>query len=158
MKKTIVILLISIYSLVLIGCNFNEEDKAKSITKKYYNALMDENYDKAFEQLYLYDYTKEKHPTDGTTLTKKEAKAFYMQKIKYLVEQDYKVKDFEIENIRYEDGHTFFLEISFNVEQDGESIERAETVDVWKGRVWIVETDDPYTTYRDGKMNFAIER
>lgn len=157
MKKNILFMLIFTLSLMLIGCNFIEEQRAKSVTKNYYNALIDEDYEEAFEQLYLYDYTEDKHPTDGTTLNEEEAKEFYMQKINYLKEQGYKVKDFEIENIRYEDGHTFFLEIILNVEQNGENFERSETVDVWEGKAWIIEEDEPSATYRDGKMNFDIE-
>ncbi|MEI2364608.1 hypothetical protein [Niallia circulans] len=158
MKKPILIILVFTLSLILIGCNFMEEQKAKSIAENYYKALINEDYEEAFEQLYLYDYTEDRHPTDGTTLSEEEARKFYLQKVNYLIKQKYKIKDYEIENIRYEDGHTFFLEISLNVEQNGESFERSETVDVWEGKAWIIEEDDPFATFRDGKMNFDIEQ
>ncbi len=158
MKKTILIILIFTLSLILLGCNLIEEQKAKSITKNYYTALIDEDYEKAFKQLYLYDYRDDKHPTDGTILSEEEAKDFYMQKIKYLKGKGYKLNGFEIENIRYEDGHTFFLEIILDVEQKGERFERSETVDIWEGKVWIIEEDDLFVKYRDGKMNFDLEQ
>jgi len=157
-KKTIPILLVFTLSFMLAGCNFIAEQKAKSVTKNYYNALIDEDYDEAFDQLYLYDYNEDKHAMDGTSLSKEEAKEFYMQKINYLKEQNYKVKDFEIHNIRYEDGHTFFLEIILNVEKNGEGFERSEIVDASSGKAWIIEEDDPFSMYRDGKMNFDIEK
>lgn len=158
MNKSILMILFFTLSLMLTGCNVMEEQKAKGVAEKYYNALIDEDYEEAFKQLYLYDYTEESHPTDGTTLDEVEARKFYLQKIVYLKEQKYKIKDYKIKNIRYEDGHTFFLEISLNVEQNGESFERSETVDVWEGKAWIIEEDDPFAKFRDGKMNFDIER
>ncbi|WP_281259176.1 hypothetical protein [Alteribacillus bidgolensis] len=42
-------------------------------------------------------------------MSEEEAEKFYMKKVNYLKEQDYKVKGVEIENIRYEDGHAFLL-------------------------------------------------
>ncbi|WP_078554305.1 hypothetical protein [Bacillus alkalicellulosilyticus] len=154
--KKITLIIIYALSFLLIGCNFIEENRAKSATRDYYNALIKEDYVAAFEQLYLYDYTEDSHPTDGTALSKEKAKAFYLQKIDYLKERDYKIRDFVIEKIRYEDGHTFFLEISLIVEQDGERFERSEIVDFWDGKVWIIEKDDPFAKYRDGRMNFEI--
>jgi len=123
-KKIIPILLLCTLIIALIGCNFTEEQKAKKLTRNYYSALIDEDYEEAFEQLYLYDYGDDKHPTDGTVLNKEEAKEFYMQKINYLKKQNYKIKDFVIENIRYEDGHTFFLEMILSVENGGENFNR----------------------------------
>lgn len=158
LKITILIFLAFALSFMLAGCNFISEQKEKSITKDYYNALIEEDYEEAFEKLYLYDYNENKHATEGTLLNKKEAKEFYMQKINYLKEQKYKVKDFEIQNIRYEDGHTFFLEIILNVEKNGEGFEYSETVDVWEGKAWILEEDDPFAVYRDGTMNFDIKK
>ncbi|MFJ7976642.1 hypothetical protein ACIQZI_13205 [Peribacillus sp. NPDC096379] len=96
-----------------------EEQKAKSVTKNYYNALKDEGYGEALEQLYLYDYTEDRHPTDGTTLSEEEARKFYLWKIDYLKEQNYKIKGYEIENIRYEDGHTFFLKFHLMLSKMG---------------------------------------
>ncbi|MED0707824.1 hypothetical protein P4S87_15790, partial [Aneurinibacillus aneurinilyticus] len=79
------------------------------------------------------------------------------KKINYLKKQSYKLKSFEIRKIRYENGHTFFLEIKLDVEQNGQSFEWSETVDTSKGKVWVIEKEDPYAKYRDGKMNFEIE-
>ncbi|WP_158735778.1 hypothetical protein [Alteribacillus sp. YIM 98480] len=156
--KRMLLMLVLMSTIPLIGCNFIEENKAKNVAKTYYHALMDEDYEKAFEQLYLYDHTEENHPADGTTLSEEEAEKFYMKKVDYIKEQDYKVKGFDIENIRYEDGHTFFLEMILQVEQDGENFERSETVDIWEGQAWIIEEDDPFSSYRDGNMSVEIEK
>ncbi|UCZ55090.1 hypothetical protein LGQ02_10345 [Bacillus shivajii] len=158
MKKIILIMAFFTLVLILIGCNFIEEYKAKSAARDYYYALIQEDYDQAFEQLYLYDYIEEKHPTEGTSLSDEKAKAFFMEKVEYLNERNYKVLDYEIENIRYEDGHSFVLEILLNVEQDGERVERSEIVDLWQGKVWVIEVDDPFSKYRDGRMNFDIKK
>lgn len=56
MKKPILIMLIFTFSLMLTGCNFIEEKKAEGIIKNYYQAIIDGDYEKAFEQLLLYDY------------------------------------------------------------------------------------------------------
>ena len=110
MKKLILIILIFIFSLMLTGCNFIEEKKAEGIIKNYYQAVIDGDYEKAFEQLHLYNYdsnTEDSKLAEGTTLSDEEAKAFYLKKIDVLKEQNYKLKDFEIVDVEYEDGHSF---------------------------------------------------
>src|SRR4051795_9284210 len=89
LKKISPIFFMLTLSLMLAGCNFIAEQKAKSVTKNYYNAIIDEDYEEAFEQLYLYDYNEGKHATEGTALNKEEAKEFYMLKTNYLKEQNY---------------------------------------------------------------------
>ena len=157
MKKIILVMLIAIVSLYLIGCS-GPEQEVKSVTNDYYNALVNGNYEKAFETLYLYDFAEDKHPTDGTILNEEEAKEFYMEKINVLKENNYKVTNFEITKVRKEDGHTSFAEVTLNVEVNGESIEWHETVDEWEGKAWIINESDPFAKYRDGKMNFDIAK
>lgn len=157
MKKVILALLISLVNLSLIGCSVPEQ-KLKNVTNNYYNALANGNYEKAFESLYIYDFVENKHPTDGTTLSKKEAKEFYMKKVNVLKENNYKVNDFEITKVRQEDGHTFFAEVTLDVEVNGESFEWSETVDEWEGKAWVINEMDPYAKYRDGKLDFDIEK
>ncbi|MGJ9458495.1 hypothetical protein [Oceanobacillus sp. CF4.6] len=157
MRKVIIVMLISLVSLSLIGCS-GPKQKLKNVTNAYYNALVNGNYEKAFETLYLYDFVEDKHPTDGTTLSKKETKEFYMKKVNVLKEKKYKVTDFEIKKFRQEDGHTFFAEITLNVEVNGDSFEWSETVDEWEGKAWVINGNDPFSKYRDGKMNFDIEK
>lgn len=150
---------ISLFLLVFPRFLFAEyfaEREMKMITTNYYQALIDEDYATAFEMLYLYD-ANGRHPVDGTTLSNQEAKEFYMKKVAFLQAQQYKMKDFEITKIRYEDGHTAFLEMKFEVEQGGQRFVYAETVHVWEGKVWIMgEEKDLFTKYRDGRMNFDI--
>ena len=57
-------MLIFTLSFILTGCNFIEEQKAEGIIKDYYQAIIDEDYEKAFEQLQLYDYDTQ--TGDGT--------------------------------------------------------------------------------------------
>lgn len=159
MKKPILIMLIFIFSLMLTGCNFREEKKAEGIIKNYYEAIIDGDYEKAFEQLHLYDYdsnTEDSKLAKGTTLTDEEAKEFYLKKIDVLKEQNYKLKDFEILDVEYEDGHSFWHHIKLEVEKNGQKFEWNEIAEIYEGKLLIGEKDDPYTQYRDGKMDFEI--
>jgi hypothetical protein len=160
MKKPILIMLIITFSSMLTGCNFTEEQKAEGIIKDYYQAIIDEDYEKAFEQLQLYDYdakTGDGHFTKGTTFSQEEAKAFYLKKINVLMEQNYKFKGFEIIKVEYEDGHSFWHHIKLEVEQNGQKFEWNEVAIIYEGKLLISEKDDSYAKYRDGKMNFEIE-
>ncbi|WP_156289492.1 outer membrane protein assembly factor BamD [Oceanobacillus salinisoli] len=60
MKKSILIMLTFTLSIMLTGCSYIEkqikEQEAEGIIKDYYQAIIDEDYEKAFEQLHLYDY------------------------------------------------------------------------------------------------------
>ncbi|WP_429844119.1 hypothetical protein [Brevibacillus sp. FIR094] len=158
MKKILVVILL--FVLVFPRFLFTEyfaEREMKMITENYYQALIDEDYEKAFGTLYLYDFAEDKHQVDGTTLSEQEAKEFYMKKIAFLKAHQYKLNDYEIKKIRYEDGHTAFLEMKLEVEHDGQKFQYAETVHIWEGKVWIMgEEEDPFTKYRDGKMNFPL--
>lgn len=159
MKKPILIMLIFIFSLVLTGCNFREEKKAEGIIKNYYEAIIDGDYEKAFEQLYLYDYdsnTEDSKLAKGTTLSEEKAKAFYLKKIDVLKEQNYKLKDFEIVDVEYEDGHSFWHHVKLEIDQNGQKFEWNEVAEIYKGKLLIGE-EDPYAKYRDGKMDFEIE-
>ena len=161
MKKPTLIMLIFTFSLMLTGCNFIEEKKAEGIIKNYYQAIIDGDYEKAFEQLHLYDYdskTEDSKLAEGTTLSDEEAKAFYLKKIDVLKEQNYKLKDFEIVDVEYEDGHSFWHHIKLEVEQNGQKFEWNEVADIYEGKLLIGEKDDPYAKYRDGKMDFEIEK
>lgn len=134
MKKPILIMFIFTLSLMLTGCNFIEEQKAEGIIKDYYQAIIDKDYEKAFEQLHLYDYdikTEDSKLAEGTTLSDEETKAFYLKKIDVLKEQNYKLKDFEIVDIEYEDGHSFWHHIKLVVEQNGENFEWTEVADIY---------------------------
>ncbi|MBD2868902.1 hypothetical protein [Paenibacillus arenilitoris] len=160
MKKSFLIMLIFTLSSMLTGCNFIEEQKAEDIIKDYYQAIRSEDYEKAFKQLQLYDYdarTGDGHYTEGTTLSNEEAKAFYLKKIYVLKEQNYKLKGFEIIEVEYEDGHSFWHHIKLEVEQNGHKFEWIEVADIYEGKLIIGEKDDPFAMYRDGKMNFEIE-
>lgn len=165
MKKLIPILLLLSLSLILSGCNFIgkqiKEQKAEGFIKDYYQAIVDEEYKKAFEQLHLYDYdakTEDSKLAEGTTLSDEEAKEFYLKKIEVLKEKNYKLKDFEIGEVEYEDGHSFWHHIKLHVEQNGQEFEWNEVADIYSGKLLIGGRDDPFVKYRDGKMNFDIEK
>ncbi|WP_054753631.1 hypothetical protein [Piscibacillus salipiscarius] len=115
---------------------------------------MDQDYEEAFELLYKYD---EKTPTEGTVLKEEEAKSFYLEKINKLKEYHYKLKDYDIINIRKEDGHTSFAEMILTFEVDGQEHEVSETIDEWNGKAWIIESEDPFVNFRNGKMGFDLE-
>lgn len=159
-RKPIPIVLVLTLILMLTGCNFIEEKKAEGIINNYYQAIIDGDYEKAFEQLHLYDFdskTEESKLAEGTTLSDEETKAFYLQKINVLKAQNYKLIDFEIVDIEYEDGHSFWHHIKLEVEQNGQKFEWNEVAEIYGGKLLIGEKDDPYAKYRDGKMNFEME-
>ncbi|WP_208590792.1 hypothetical protein [Gracilibacillus suaedae] len=144
----------------MTGCNFIEEQKAESIIKNYYQAIKDENYEEAFEQLHLYDYDAEADESmlsAGTTLSTEEAKEFYLKKVDLLKEQNYQLKDFEIGEVEYADGHTFWHHIKLRVDLNGQEFEWTEVAEIYNEKLLIGEKDDTYGKYRDGKMNFDIE-
>lgn len=91
MKKPYLMILIITLIFIATGCYFIEEQRAESIIKEYYQAIIDEDYEKAFDQLRLYDYdfkTGDGHYTEGTAYSPEEAKAFYLKKINVLKEQN----------------------------------------------------------------------
>lgn len=152
-KEFLMIILISI--ILITGCNAIEEQKAERIIKKYYNAIMHEDYEKAFEVLVLFDYDSETgkgHYTEGTTLSYEEAKRQYGEKIDVLKEQNYKLRDFEIVEVEYEDGHSFWHHIKLTVLKDGKEFEWNEIADIYDGKLVIGIKDDPYAKYRDGQL------
>lgn len=158
MNKFLMILIVAL-GVMITGCNTIEEKNAKGIIIAYYQAIIDEDYEKAFDQLKPYDYnvkTGEGHYTEGTTLSYKKAKEFYLEKINVLKEQNYKLKDFEIIDVEYEDGHSFWHHIKLEVEQNGHTFEWNEVADTYEGKLIIGEQDDPFAKYRDGKINFEI--
>ncbi|WP_077212454.1 hypothetical protein [Bacillus dakarensis] len=166
MKKPIIIMLIITLGFMLTGCNFIEkqikEQKAEGFIKEYYQAIIDEDYEKAFEQLDLHDYDSKNEDVkliEGTTLSDEEAKKFYLKKIEVLKEKNYKLKGFEIVEVEYEDGHSFWHHIKLEVEQNGDIYERNETASLYAyGGKLLISGDDPYIKYRDGKMNFDIKK
>ncbi|MEQ6391075.1 hypothetical protein RZN22_17460 [Bacillaceae bacterium S4-13-58] len=164
MKNPFLLMLIATLTITLSGCNFiekqMEEQKSEKIIEAYYQSIIDENYEKAFQQLYLYDYDPEKtnqNKSNGTNLSKEEAKEFYLKKIEFLKNQNYKLTDFEIEEVEYADGHTFWHHIKLEVEQNGKKIEWSEVADIYEEKLLVSSKGDPYVKYRDGKMNFEIE-
>ncbi|MFJ7973788.1 hypothetical protein [Psychrobacillus sp. NPDC096389] len=159
-RKPIPIMLVLTLILMLTGCNFIEEKKAEGIINNYYQAIIEGDYKKAFEQLHLFDFdstTEESKLAEGTTLSDEETKAFYLQKINVLKAQNYKLIDFEIVDIEYEDGHSFWHHIKLEVEQNGQKLEWNEVAEIYGGKLLIGEKDDPYAKYRDGKMDFEME-
>lgn len=106
---------------------------------------------------YIYE-TEESKLAGKTDLSNQEAKAIYLEKINQLEEQKYKLKEFEIVEIEYEDGHSFWHHIKLEVELDREKSEWNEVAYIVKGKLLIGEKDDPYAKYRDGKMFFEEEK
>lgn len=160
MKKRILIILIFLTSFLLAGCNFIEEQKAKRMIEKYYQAIIDEDYEKAFNQLHLFDYdpeTGDSKLAEGTKLSIEEAKAFYLKKIDFLKEENYQLKSFEIVEVEYEDGHSFWHHIKLEGMRNDVDFEFTEIADMYEGKLLIGEKEDPYAKYRDGKMNFDID-
>ncbi|MCZ0703206.1 hypothetical protein J2T56_001470 [Natronobacillus azotifigens] len=155
MKAIVYVFTIAIISLSLIGCA-NPEREVRRLTNDYYGALVKENYEKAFETVYLYDVDDDNHPTDGTTLNEKEAKNLYMEKINILKENNYKITGFDITGFTYIDAAHAFAEVTIHGEVDGEGFVWHEMVDAWGGKAWIQNIEDPFGKYRDGTLNFEL--
>lgn len=140
-------------SITLIGCNSIEEKKAENAIEQYYQALVKEDYEAAFKQLYLY----EDDFSEQSSLSNEEAKNLYLEKFNYLKEQNYKFKGFEITELEYEDGHSFWHHLDVEVEQGGETLHYQEVAYFHEGKLKI-DGEDPYILYRDGKMAVKLNK
>lgn len=159
MKKLIKLVLFLSFIFMLSGCNSFEERKAEGFIKNYYQSIIDENYENAFEQLHLFEYdvkTNDYKLDEGISFSDEEAKEFYLKKIELCLEKGYKLTDFEIGDVEYEDGHSFWHHIELQAEQNGQKFEWNETASIYNGKL-LISGDDPFQIYRDGRMNFDIE-
>ena len=155
----VIILLIVAFSWLGIRKTFFPELEAERLINKYYQAIIDEDYEKAYQYLYIYDQEKidsEGSRSAGTSLTETEAKQFYHSKISFLKEQNYRVKDYKIVEVEYEDGHSFWHHLVLEVEIDGEIYHKKELAFLQNERLMIGEQDDLFAPYRDGRMNISI--
>ena len=154
MKRLLFTLLVLSLSVSLTGCNNIEEKRAENAMKNYYQALVEGDYETAFQELYLY----EESFSDGqTSLSNAEAQTIYLEKIKYLKEKNYKYKDFKITELEYEDGNSFWHHLNIEVEQNGGIFNYEETAFFHEGKL-KVSGEDPYIQYRDGKMNVELNK
>lgn len=76
MKKVPVILALSLFIGYVTGWVYYNNIKPKQIVKEYYTALMNENYEKSFTYLLIFDQYVDK----GTKLSKSEALGKYLKK------------------------------------------------------------------------------
>ncbi|SDM67821.1 hypothetical protein [Sediminibacillus halophilus] len=166
MKKVVALfILIAILSTIVISWptirkNYFPEKEAEHLINKYYQSLINEEYEEAFDVLLLYD--GEGNGTDvfsfDTTLTKEQAKDFYMEKIAFLKKQDYTIKDYNITDVEYADGHTFWHHLMLEVEVNGTKQKYHETAHLREEKLLIGEKDDPFVQYRDGRMKVKLEK
>ena len=147
MKKILLVVSVICLTITLIGCNNINERRAENTLEDYYQALIKEDYENAFEQLYIYEDDSSKQ----SSLSKEEAKKFYLEKIKFLKEENYKFKGYNITELEYEDGHSFWHHIDIEIEQNGETFNYKEIAYYQDGKLKI-DGEDPYILYRDGKM------
>ncbi|SHG23235.1 hypothetical protein [Ornithinibacillus halophilus] len=162
-KRTIVILLLIILIVTIawlfIRKTFFPELEAVNMINTYYQSIIDEDYDEAFEQLYLFDYNEPDENANikaGTNLRKSEAREFYLKKINYLKDKNYRLKDYEIVEVEYADGHSFWHHIELEVEVNGKLYNWHETASIYEGKLMIGEREDQFAKYRDGKMNISL--
>lgn len=155
MKKTIFVISLIIITIIA-GCNSNERI-TKGIVEDYYNALVNQNYEKAYEISRIYDLGEPS--SEETALTEEEARKFLMKKVDYLKEVDYKVKSYKILETNQQDGHTFTYEVALKIEVNGENVNRKDRIypRVDQKDISISKSEDPLAKYRDGRVNFDIE-
>ncbi|MCG3088446.1 hypothetical protein [Sporosarcina cyprini] len=147
MRKKI-LLLVSVV-LILAGCNNLLEQQAKNSINKYYKALKDQDYEEAYKQLYLFD----KDVSEGkTSMSSKKAKSVFLDKTKNLEKENYRLVDFKINDIEYEDGHSFWHDIFITIEHNGSTFDYNETAFYHEGKLQI-SGEDPFIQFRDGKMD-----
>ncbi|GKV56530.1 hypothetical protein NCCP2222_24770 [Sporosarcina sp. NCCP-2222] len=150
MRKKI-LLLVSV-ALIMTSCSNILEHQAGNSINKYYKALKDQDYEEAFKHLYLFD----KDPSEGeTSLSSNEAKAVFLNKIKNLENENYRVVDFKIKDIEYEDGHSFWHEIVITIEHNGSAFDYSENAFYHDGKLQI-SGEDPFIQFRDGKMDTSL--
>lgn len=150
--KKFVWMTITLLSLcvLLVGCAGND---AKKNVESYYTALMNENYEEAFAHLLIYEEYYDK----GTTLSDKEAKERYMKKVQILKDNGYKLKDYEIKNVRSDDGGAPLVESELTIIVNGEEKKVKELVQVQDEGVMIdLSEEDEFAQYRDGRMNISF--
>lgn len=154
MKKTIFLsFVISIF--VLTGCNSLEENRAEKAINAYYTALIKKDYVGAFDELLLYDDAET--ISDGTKLSNEESERLFLEKIEYAEKQDYELTDFEILEVEYEDGHSFWHHVGLEGKINGEKFSLKEVVFLDDGKL-VVSSKDPYIDYRNGNMNVELEK
>lgn len=152
MRRLFSTLFVLSLTLLLLGCNSIEEQQAEDLIENYYESLAKEDYETAFKELFLYE---EDFPDEQTSLSNAEAQTLYLEKINYLKGQNYKINGFEITEVEYEDGHSFWHHLNIEVEQDGETFYYNEQAFFHEGKL-KVSGEDPYIHYRDGKMNVKL--
>ncbi|KHE73193.1 hypothetical protein [Halobacillus sp. BBL2006] len=155
MKKPIIVISLFIITFIT-GCNSNERI-TKGLVEDYYNALVNQNYEKVYEVSKIYDLGEPS--SEETTFTEEEARKFFMKKVDYLEEVDYKVKSYEIVETNQQDGHTFTYEVALKIEVNGETVNRKDRIypRVDQKDISISKSEDPLAKYRDGRVNFNIE-
>ena len=151
MKKILLAGLL-LFVVCLAGCNSFEEKKAEKAIHTYYDALLENDYETAFKGLFFY----EQGITTPTSLTQSETETVFTEKIAYLESRGYKVKDYHVRGVEYEDGHTFWHHIDVVIELDGKRKKWKETAFYQNGKL-SVSGEDPLIEYRDGKMDVTFE-
>ncbi|MCA0969242.1 hypothetical protein LCM20_01405 [Halobacillus litoralis] len=132
-----------------------EERKAEALIHDYYQGLVEEDYDKAFEQLQLYDVSDGKRV--DTSRPDQEAEAFYKEKIDARKDLDFQIKDYEITEIEYEDGHSFWHHVLLHVEEDGETYTVQEKAFLRDEKL-LISSGHPLAELRDGNMSVDIDQ
>ncbi|MCF6409676.1 hypothetical protein [Pseudalkalibacillus salsuginis] len=152
MKQTLLLVTLVSLSFLVVGCTTNH---AKQRVEKYYTAFKNENYEKAFNHLLIFD----KHYDAGTTLSESEAKDKYIKKINYLEQKGYQLKDFEIQEVRSDDGGPPIVQSLVTIKIDDKTKKVKEFIQVTENGLFIdLSEGDKYAHYRDGKMNVNIKK
>lgn len=150
MKNILLITLLGV-SIIVVGCASND---AKNSVENYYTALVNEKYDEAFNQLLIFD----EHYDKETTLSESEAKERFTEKISYLEEKGYQLNDFEIQDVRTDDGGPPLVESVLTIEVNGEEKKVKELIQVTEDGLFVdLSEEDKFAHYRDGKMSISIK-
>ncbi|MBP1950891.1 hypothetical protein [Virgibacillus litoralis] len=150
MKNKLLIILLGL-SIIVVGCAAND---ARDSVENYYISLVNEEYEKAFNQLLIFD----EHYDQETTLSESEAKERFSEKISYLKEKGYQLNDFEIQDVRTDDGGPPLVKSVLTIEVNGDEKKVKELIQVTENGLFVdLSEEDKYAHYRDGKMSLSIK-
>lgn len=153
MKRNGIIILLTIFVVGIISLFiYNSLVEPKKVVEEYYTALVEEDYDTAFSHLLIWDL----YVDVGTRLEETEAKERYLEKMDFLKQKGYKVKAFDITDVREKNGD-YLIDATVTIQNQKKEQEISETIRLMDQKLYITSSDDPYSHYRDGKMRVSFD-
>lgn len=148
-RKGTMMLLLIVLLLLLVGCKELQEQKAEKMLATYYEGLINGDVEQSIKVLYLHD--QKENPSAGTNLAQDEAKNIVKNKMLQLEALEYRVLGYEISELEYEDGHSFWYHVRVRGEIAGEPFTYEDTIVPVEEKIAIAG-DDPFIYERNGHV------